>query len=122
MKLASILLAGALLAPLGCKTASAPAAPPAPGYLNAQDQIIGQALASLDTFVRQATADYATLTPAQQASEKSALNNMVTAVNIANSLYLAYHNGTSTEAQAQTALVTAQSAQTNYTSVAGVKQ
>src|SRR5215472_14724714 len=100
----------------GCKVSSTtPPAAVAPGYANQTDQIIGQSLAALDAFVSQAQKDYLMLPAAQQTAEKGVLNNLIAAANAANRVYLAYHAGTQTEAQAQQALGVAQQAQASYT-------
>jgi hypothetical protein len=114
MKLAllSIFLALPLL---GCPSATAPAPPLAPGYTTQFDQTAGQTLAAAHALVAKATADYPSLTPAQQATEKPILNAFVSAVNTADSVYLAFHQGTATQAQVQTQLNAVATAQANYT-------
>ena len=84
----------------------------APSQASAADQTLGQSLAAIDAFVTQEKANYAQLTPALQAAEKPYLNNLIAAVNAANQVYLAFHAGTATLAQAQVSFATAQSAQT----------
>lgn len=103
----------------GCTTASSTTPPTAlaPGYNNITDQTVGQTLAAMHALVQKATQDYANLTPAQQASEKTVLNNFVTAVNTADSLYIAYHAGSGTLLSAQNAITDAQTAQAAYTAV-----
>jgi len=121
MKRLSVLLFLALMLPLaGCPTASTttPPAALAPGYLNQFDQTAGQTLAAAHALVSKATQDYPTLSVAQQLREKTVLNAFVQAVNTADSVYLAYHNGTATQAQVQTQLNFVSQAQSNYTNQA----
>ena len=110
--LTSAILALALMVPLaGCKTA-ATAPPLAPGYLNQADQTMGQALAGAEAFYQKIQQQSAAGTVALSAGEKKVLNDLGTAINAADPLYLAYHNGQGTQAAAQTAIdqVTAQQA------------
>lgn len=121
-KALSVTLLVAIMPITGCVTASSttPPAALAPGYLNSVDQTLGQSLAAFHAFALKATADYTSLTPAQQALEKAPLNAFVLAVNTADTLYLAYHQGTATQQQVQTAVTNASTAQAAYTAV-GVK-
>lgn len=110
--LTSAILALALFVPLaGCKTAAV-APPLAPGYLNQADQTMGQALAGAEAFYQKIQQQSAAGTVALSAGEKKVLNDLGTAINAADPLYLAYHNGQGTQAAAQTAIdqVTAQQA------------
>jgi hypothetical protein len=112
------------LMPIGCTqqvTANTPPAALAPGYLNSQDQTMGQTLASIDSFLNQEKVNYNEKTAAQQAQEKAILNTFIQSVNVANALYTAYHQGSATEAAAQTAIANAQTAQTSYSNSKGVK-
>lgn len=111
----------ALVLCVGCNTVNAPTPPLAPGYSSQADQIAGQTLASLHDFVATAVADYDKLTPTQQATEKPLLNNLVNVVNGADSIYTAYHAGTQTLANAQSAIQSAQAAQANFLAAGGVK-
>lgn len=119
-----IILALCLLAPmapiLGCPSATTTTPPTAlaPGYTSQFDQTAGQTLAAAHALVSKATADYPSLTPAQQATEKPILNAFVLAVNTADSVYLAFHAGTATQAQVQSQLNSVTAAQTAYTSQA----
>jgi hypothetical protein len=103
---------------LGCPSASSPTPPLAPGYTTPFDQTAGQTLAAAHALVAKATADYLSLTPAQQATEKPILNAFVSAVNTADSVYLQFHAGAATQAQVQTQLNNVSTAQANYTSQA----
>jgi hypothetical protein len=116
--IASCLLAFCLI---GCKASSAPAVPPAPGYLNSADQTLGESLAAVNAFANQEKVNYAAESPSQQAIEKPYLNGLITATNLANASYQAYHAGSQTLAQAQSALAAAQAAQANLTQANGVK-
>jgi hypothetical protein len=114
-----ILLCLSLCLPLtGCPstTSTTPPAALAPGYSSQFDQTAGQTLAAARALVTKAIADYPTLTAAQQATEKPILNAFVSAVNAADTVYLAFHNGTATQAQVQTQLDEVTTAQTAYTS------
>ena len=105
-------LALALLMPLGgCKTAAV-APPLAPGYLNQADQTMGQALAGAEAFYQKMQLQSATGLVVLSPGEKTVLNGLGTAINQADPLYLAYHNGQGTQAAAQQAIdqVTAQQA------------
>lgn len=99
------------LALAGCKTAAV-APPLAPGYLNQADQTMGQALAGAEAFYQKIQLQSATGLVVLSPGEKTVLNGLGTAINQADSLYLAYHNGQGTQAAAQQAIdqVTAQQA------------
>ncbi len=108
------ILALALLVPVGvtgCKTA-ATAPPLAPGYLNQADETMGRALAAAEAFYQKIQLQSATGVLVLSAPEKKILNDLGTAINQADPLYLAYHNGQGTQAAAQSAIdqVTAQQA------------
>lgn len=131
MKRAILTVVASLCFLAGCKSASFTLPPTAlaPGYSSAADQQMGQAMAALRAGDYAATTSYLSLTPSQQAAEKSALNNFTTAVNTADTLYLAYHAGVTvanpnppSTAQVQAAIATATSAQTNFNANLGVKQ
>lgn len=109
-----------LLLPLaGCPSSvTAPPTPLAPGYTSQFDQTAGQTLAAAHALVGKAIGDYPSLTTAQQATEKPILNAFVSAVNTADTVYLAFHNGTATQAQVQAQLTAVAQAQNNYTSQA----
>ena len=112
-----------ILALPGCKTATSttPAQALAPGYLNPADQTLGETLAALNGFAQQEKLNYATETPAIQATEKAPLNVFITSVDLANAAYTAYHKGTQTQAQAANAINNAQTAQTTLVAAQGVK-
>jgi len=106
---------------LGCKSSTAPAVPPAPGYLNSADQTLGESLAAVNAFANQEKINYAAEPATQKSIEKPYLNGLITATNLANAAYQAYHAGTQTLAEAQQALASAQSAQANLSAANGVK-
>ena len=112
-----------LLPMIGCTaaTSTTPPAALAPEYLSTADQTLGQSLAAVYAFVTQERTNYASLTATQQASEKTILNNLITATDYANTAYVAYHAGTQTLAQAQAALTTAQTAQSALATAKGVQ-
>lgn len=128
----SLILLPLLVLPLaGCPTASTttPPAALAPGYTSQLDQQLGQAMAALRAGDYAAVSGFLSLTQPQQAAEKSALNNFTTAVNAADTLYLAFHAGVTvanpnppSAAQVQAAITAATSAQTNFNATLGVKQ
>lgn len=113
MKLALLSVFLALPLMFGCNvaTSTTPPAALAPGYSNADDQKLGQSLAAVNAFITQEKINYAELTAAQQAPEKPFLNALIDATNLANQAYMAYHAGSGTIAQAQTAVANAQAAQ-----------
>ena len=116
---------------LGCPTATAPTPPLAPGYSSQADQILGQSLAAVNGFRKSEEGNYncdaaavaaqTCLSPTQKAAEKDFLNKLIDAVNLANQAYTAFHSGTQTLAQAQTAEQAAESAQTALATAKGVK-
>ncbi len=110
----AMILALVLLAPMGvtgCKTA-ATAPPLAPGYLNQADQTMGQALAGAEAFYQKIQLQSATGLVQLSDGEKAVLNKLGTAINAADPLYLAYHNGQGTQAAAQAAVDQVTTAQT----------
>lgn len=106
---------------IGCGAVNSPTPPLAPGYASQADQTFGQTLSALHAFAQQAQIDYNRLTVAQQTPVKQPLNNFIAAVNAADSVYLAFHQGQATQAQVQSALTIAQTNQNSYASAAGVK-
>lgn len=116
-----LLIVALLCCLAGCKSATAPATPPAPGYSSSDDQTLGQSLAALNAFVNQEKTNYATLTVTQQATEKPILNSLIDATTIANAAYVAFHQGSGTLASAQTAYASAQAKETALTAAKGVQ-
>ena len=98
------LLALCLILPLaGCPSASTtnPPAALAPGYLNAADQQMGEILAGARQFYVTIQQDSAAGKVTLSATEKLAFNDFGASINLAETIYLAYHNGTATQATAQ---------------------
>lgn len=123
MKLAllSIFLALPLMAGCGAVQSTTPPAALAPGYSSAADQAVGEGLAAVNSFVNQEKINYASMNSAQQGVEKTTLNTLITATNIANTAYTAFHAGTGTLPAAQSALTTAQNDQASLTAAKGIK-
>jgi hypothetical protein len=96
---------------VGCTPTTTNPAQLAPGYQNAADQQMGSILSGARAFYvsiqQQSAAGTLTLTPAV----KQAFNTFGVSLNAAEAVYLAYHNGTATQAAAQTAVNTVQSQQ-----------
>ena len=102
---------------IGWLTACTPAANPttpaqlAPGYQNSADQQMGEILSGAHAFYtsiqQQVQAGSLTMTPAV----KTAFNQFGVSLNAAQTVYLAYHAGTATQAAAQTAVTESQQMQ-----------
>lgn len=88
----------------GCTTSATNPATLAPGYQNPADQTMGQTLAAAHAFYQNIQQDSAAGKVTLSAAEKTALNDLGTAINVAQTAYLAYHNGQATQAQAQAAV------------------
>jgi len=129
-RILSIALCLCMVPIFGCQTATSttPPAVLAPGYINAADQQMGQILSGARTFYstiqcetkamnwsqtnQQCVADPAITSPMTLTStEKTAFNDFGVSLNAANTVYLAYHNGTATQAAAQAAVNTVQQKQ-----------
>lgn len=106
---------------VGLFTGCAKATAPAPGYITSTDQSVGQDLAAVTAFRDQEKINYAGKSASAQATEKPYLNTLIDAVNVANTAYIAYHSGSGTLAQVQSAVTSAQSAQATLLSSQGVK-
>lgn len=108
---------------LGCPSATTttPTAALAPGYSSQVDQTLGQTLGALSAFVTNEKRNYNELSVERQAPEKPYLNTLIEAVNVANATYLAFHQGTTTLAQAQTELLKAETAQSALVAQKGIK-
>ena len=113
LSLALMVLSGMMIFCTGCTPAANPTTPAqlAPGYQNAADQQMGEILSGAHAFYtsiqQQAQAGTLALTPTVKAS----FNDFGVSLNAAQTVYLAYHAGTATQAQAQTAVNTVQSKQ-----------
>ena len=100
-------IAFALMASLafaGCKTVTTAPQPLAPGYSNQTDQTMGQTLAAAHAFYQTLQQDAAAGKFLPSAAEKTALNALAVSLNVAQPIYIAFHNGTATQAQAQAAV------------------
>lgn len=103
------------IAIFGCgavKTSTPPAAL-APGALNQFDSDTFRALATAHAFAQSAASNAAALTQ----TEKSALNRFIQYLNLADTLYAAYHAGTATEQAMQTALNAVNTSEASYTAM-----
>jgi hypothetical protein len=122
-KLALILLLAVPL--MGCKPASTTTTPQtlAPGYANSADQAMGETLVAAHAFYTTIQGDVTSGKYTPSATEKTSLNNFATALNSAQIIYIAYHAGQSTQAQAQAAVnaVTAQQASLQSSLSGGTK-
>lgn len=109
-------------APMGCPSASSttPTAALAPGYLNSADQAMGETLTAAHAFYVRIQSDTASGAYTPSPAEKAALNGLALSLNIAQPLYIAYHAGTATQAQAQAAVNNVSTNQTAVQSL-GVK-
>jgi len=90
--IALVLLLGMLTA--GCTNPATTTPPPqavAPGYNNIDDQNIGTILSAARAFYTHIQQDVLKGTYTPSPTEKTALNAFATAINTAESLYLAYH-------------------------------
>ncbi len=95
----------------GCTPASGPTPPLAPGYANHQDETLGQTLSAMHQFAQTLSDDAATGKFKPSPAEKIAVNDFIISLNAAQNVYIAYHNGTQTEDQAQLAIDTAKAKQ-----------
>jgi len=98
-------LIGAIFAALliGC-TPSGTTPPLAPGYANQQDEVLGQSLSAMHQFAQTLSDDAQTGKFKPSPTEKIAVNDFIAALNIAQTSYLAFHNGLATEADAAQAV------------------
>ena len=110
-----IILSLALAMPMmGCThSATTTTVPLAPGYSSATDQQLGSTLAAADAFYNKLQSDQQAGAFKPTAAEVTALNALQVALATANPVYLAYHNGTGTLAQAQAAVNNVSTAQAN---------
>lgn len=90
----------------GCKTANSklPQTALAPGYTSQADEAMGETLVGAHAFYATIQADAASGKYQPSATEKTALDEFAVALNAAEILYIAYHAGTTTQAQAQLAV------------------
>jgi len=97
---------------VACNTANPPnPVTLAPGYNNAADQQMGEVLSGARAFYssiqQQSVAGTLVLTP----TVKQSFNDFGVTLNAAESIYLSYHAGNATQAQAQTLVNTVQQQQ-----------
>lgn len=97
-----VLILGLALA--GCTPINSPTPPLAPGYSNQADQVMGQTLAGAHAFYQKIQQDSAAGSVVLSGQEKTALNDLGVSINVAQAAYLAFHNGTGTQASAQAAV------------------
>jgi len=95
----------------GCKTNTANPPVLAPGYQNSADQEMGKVLAGARKFYLSIQDQVNAKTLTLGDSIKASFNAFGVTLNAADSVYLAYHNGTATQAQAQAAVDKVQSEQ-----------
>jgi hypothetical protein len=96
-------LLSASLLMAGCTPATV-APPLAPGYANQADQQMGQILSGARAFYTKIQADSASGATTLSPQEKSSFQSFGVAINAAEQVYLAYHNGQATQAAAQAAV------------------
>ena len=112
LKLAPMLLCLPLMMAATCNTANPPnPVTLAPGYNNAADQQMGEILSGARAFYSSIQSQSAAGTLILTPTVKKAFNDFGISLNAAESVYLAYHNGTATQAQAQTLVNTIQTQQ-----------
>lgn len=115
MKLTSLILTACLLAvPMGCHKAT-PTNPAvlAPGYISQADQTLGTTLKGIHDFYNGLTSRIAADKRILGPTENAALTSLSLAINTADTVYVAYHNGQATLQQAQAAVSNASTAQAN---------
>jgi hypothetical protein len=96
-----LLIALALCLPLAaCKPSATPIAL-APGYQNATDQQMGEILAGARRFYISIQSQVSSGTLTMGDTIKASFNDFGRSLNAADSVYLAYHSGAATQAQAQ---------------------
>lgn len=104
MRKLTVLLLCVPLMLAGCAKTTGTTPPLAPGYQNQTDQSMGQALAAAHSFYQTIQQDVTAGKFVPSPTEKTALNDFAASLNVAQPLYLAYHAGTATQAQAQAAV------------------
>lgn len=113
MKLTSIIITACLLLPMGCHKTTTQTNPAvlAPGYTSQADQTLGTTLKGIHDFYTGLTARIAADKRVLGPSESAALTSLSLAINTADTVYVAYHNGQATLQQAQAAVSNASAAQ-----------
>src|ERR1017187_400972 len=100
----TFLIALALALPLaltGCPASTSPT-PLAPGYINTADQQMGQILSGAHAFYQKIQQQSASGQMVLTSAQKQAFNDFGVGINAAQTIYLSYHAGTASQAQAQT--------------------
>jgi hypothetical protein len=108
----------------GCTPKSTSTTPPAalaPGFSSQADQTMDQVLVGGKQFYTDIQAKVVAGTYVPAASEKAALNTFASALNTAQVVYIAFHAGTATQAQAQAAVDTVTAQQTALQNTIGAK-
>jgi hypothetical protein len=123
MKLARLSIFLALPLTFGCKTTTTttPTAALAPGFSSAADQTMDQVLVGAKKFYTDIQAQVIAGSYVPSEAEKTALNTFASALNTAQVVYVAYHGGTATQAQAQAAVDTVTAQQTAIQNTIGAK-
>lgn len=108
--------------PSGCKTTVTQ--PLAPGYQNSTDQSMGETLAAAHAFYQTLADDAQAGKWTPKPAEKTALNALADSLNVAQPLYLAYHQGNPSvsAAQVQSAVADVVNKQAAVQSQIGAKQ
>lgn len=102
--LASIVLGVTLMAPIGC--VKNPVQAPIPGSINNFDSGAYQTLRTAHDIAKSLSDQAAAGTFKPSATQKAAINQFIADLNVADTVYAAYHNGAATQAQAQKAIDT----------------
>lgn len=107
----------------GCHAANSntPPATLAPGFSSQADQTMDQALVGAHKFYTDIQAQVVAGTYTPVPTEKTALNTFASALNAAQVVYIAFHGGTATQAQAQAAVNDVVSQQTVLQNAIGAK-
>lgn len=105
----------------GAVNSTTPPAAVAPGYLNQADQIMGEVLQSAHALYYRLQQDSLTGKFVPSPAEVTVLNNLQVALNSAQPIYIAYHNGTATQNQAQIAVDSVKQNQAAVQSLIGGK-
>lgn len=93
------------ITPMGCKTGtSTNPAILAPGYQNAADQQMGEILAGAHSFYTTIQQQSASGQLVLTVDQKAAFNTFGVSLNAAQTIYLAYHEGSATQDAAQAAV------------------
>lgn len=120
----NILLSLALCLPIigcGAVQSTTPPAALAPGFSSQADQVMDQVLVGAKKFYTDIQAQIVAGTYTPAATEKASLNTFASALNTAQVVYIAFHAGTATQAQAQAAVDTVTTQQTSLQNTIGAK-